>query len=521
MRPSVRLAAPTLSLRSPSALLCAALLLSACGGGGNPGTSPGPGPVVLPDPPPPPTLRGTLIGAAVVAPVTVNGASVNTLDAATLGAMLEAEQKGSSLLTGKPLCAVTTYTAKYHTVGSASEDTDASTAIMVPSGTDPACQGNRPVLLYAHGTAVLKSTNMANLAATEPRLVAAIFAAQGYIVVAPNYAGYTGSSLAYHGYLDATQQSSDMIDALRAARLSFAGVGAHDSGRLVLSGYSQGGYVALATQRAMQTGYAGEFKVTAAAPLSGPYALTQFGDAIFGGAPTMGSSAFLPLLINAGQRANAGLYASLGDIYEPKYASGIDTLFPGTLSIGALVDAGKLPNDVLFAKDSLPQTAGYGAMFGADHLIKTSYRDTYLADLAAHPCNASSANPLNCAPSHLLRKWLLKNDLRNYVPEVPLLLCGGGNDPLVPFTNTDLAAAYFQAQGKPASTLKVVDLDGSGADAYLPYRTAFVTARQLLRLSKIVAGQDGDQAVRDAYHTLAAPFCMLAARDFLNAAPNR
>jgi dienelactone hydrolase len=43
-----------------------------------------------------------------------------------------------------------------------------------------------------------------------------------------------------------------MIDALRAARSSFAAIGARDSGKLMVTGYSQGGYVALATQRAMQ-----------------------------------------------------------------------------------------------------------------------------------------------------------------------------------------------------------------------------------------------------------------------------
>ena len=48
--------------------------------------------------------------------------------------------------------------------------------------------------------------------------IAAIFAAQGYIVVAPNYAGYDVSTLAYHPYLVADQQSKDMIDALTAAR---------------------------------------------------------------------------------------------------------------------------------------------------------------------------------------------------------------------------------------------------------------------------------------------------------------
>jgi predicted esterase len=44
-----------------------------------------------------------------------------------------------------------------------------------------------------------------------------------------------------------------MIDALRAARSAFSGIGANASARLMVSGYSQGGFVALATQRAMQT----------------------------------------------------------------------------------------------------------------------------------------------------------------------------------------------------------------------------------------------------------------------------
>jgi len=52
----------------------------------------------------------------------------------------------------------------------------------------------------------------------EALIMAAVFASQGYIVVAPNYAGYDSSTLPYHPYLVADQQSKDMIDALTAAR---------------------------------------------------------------------------------------------------------------------------------------------------------------------------------------------------------------------------------------------------------------------------------------------------------------
>ena len=508
-------------LRHSSLLLSLPLLLSACGGcGGNPGMPP----VIQPTPPTPPvSLRGTLIGSVTRVPVVLPSGSVNTLDPVPFTQLLEAAQKGSSNITGTPTCSVSTYTLKYHTVDSTAQDTDASTAIMVPSGSDSACQGSRPVLLYAHGTSLLKNTDMANLAATEPRLVAAMYAAQGYVVVAPNYAGYAGSSLPYHPYLDATQQADDMVDALRAARQVFASIGAQVSNRLLVTGYSQGGFVALATQRAMQSRYASEFALTAAAPMSGPYALLQFGDNIFGGAPTMGSSAFMPMLVNAAQRAGAGIYSSTGELYEAKYATGIDTLFPGTLGIGDLVAAGKLPNDVLFAQDSLPQTAGYAAYFGADHLVKTSYRNTYLSDLQATACNTSSSAPLSCTPSQPLRKWLLKNDLRTYTPNVPILLCGGDQDPLVPYQNTEAAAAYFKAQGMSSSALTALNLDGSiGLDQYSETRLAFQAARQALRLATIAAGGDGDKAVRDSYHAgLVAPFCMRATRDFFRSALNR
>jgi poly(3-hydroxybutyrate) depolymerase len=504
------------------AVISLAMLLASCGGGG--GNSGKGGEVFVP-PPPPVSLRGQMIGSATVAAVTVStGVTVNTVEPATLKALVDAQTDFGSAITGNPTCAITVYSIKYHTIDSSSADTPAGAAIYVPSGTNAACQGSRPVLLYAHGTSVQKSTDMANLGANEPRLIAAMFAAQGYIVVAPNYVGYAGATVGYHPYLDAEQQSADMVDALRAARSVFSSVNASASSRLMITGYSQGGFVALATQRAMQTKHAAEFTVTAAAPLSGPYALTLFGDGIFNGAPTTGSAGFIPMLINAGQRAGAALYTSTAEIYEPKYASGIENLLPGAQSLGDLVAAGKLPNDVLFAADSLPQTSGYGSFFGADHLIKTSYRDSYLADLKANPCNVNSASPLSCTPAQSLRKWLLKNDLRTYTPNVPLFLCGGDADPLVPYSNTVYTSAYFKAHNTASLTVLNVD-DTALTGPFLSTRAAFAAAKALVRraeLDKTGSATAADQAVKDAYHAgLVAPFCLREARAFLDSAPSR
>ncbi|MES2261122.1 MAG: lipase family protein [Pseudomonadota bacterium] len=501
------------------------LLLSACGGGsgtgsGSGGTAGGTqgGGVVTTPPVPPPPVRGALVGNATVVPVAASGNTIATLPPNLFQLLLESAQPGTSTLTSTPVCSITNYTVRYNTLGGAGESTEASAAIMLPSGSDPACSGPRPVLLYAHGTSPLKNYDMADLRGTEARLIAAIFAAQGYIVVAPNYAGYAGSTLPYHAYLDAEQEANDMIDGLRAARLSFARIGAADSGKLYVTGYSQGGHVAVSTQRVMQARYASEFKITAAAGLSGPYALLKFGDAIFGGAPTSGTTVFLPLLINAAQHAGAGLYANSSEIYESRYASGIESLLPGTLTLGELADKKLLPSSALFAKDSLPQASGASAFFGDGNLIKTSYRNAYLNDVRDRPCDTSATDPLNCAPQQALRKWLQKNDLRNFTPASPLLLCGGDEDPIVPYYNTEAAAAYFKSKtGSAVQVLNVDDTPGLN-DPYLNNKLGFLAAKAAVRINAATSGGSGGDAVRDAYHAgLVAPFCLRSAREFFRA----
>lgn len=490
--------------------LLSVAVLSACGGSGSEG----------------PTIdnsvaRGTLVAnPPILVPVPQeNGPALTKLDPAVFKAKLEASKPGTTQVTGIPKCEISTYYMKYTTVGGANEPTDATGAIMVPSGSDPACSGPRPVVLYAHGTAWEKSYNMANLRTPEATLVAAMYAAQGFIVVAPNYAGFDVSSLTYHPYLNAEQQANDMVDSLRAARKAFAAIGAQDSGKLVLAGYSQGGHVAMATQRAMQTTYASEFKVSALAGMSGPYALSLFGDTIFGGAPIVGGTIFAPLLTTSWQKSYGGLYANTNEIYEDKFAAGIDSLLPGNLTATELFTTGKLPSMVMFAKDSGNVAPGFGAFFGDGNLIKTSYRGAYLADAKANPCNLNPADPLNCAPAHPLRKAAVKNDLRNFVPTVPVMLCGGNGDPTVFFAaNTKATEGYFLSKSFPAAALTVLDVDSAPTGATDPFAAAkvgFGMAKTATINAATAAGQNPAAAVASVYHgSLVPPFCNAAARAF-------
>ncbi|TFZ00310.1 alpha/beta hydrolase family protein [Ramlibacter humi] len=466
-------------------LLAAAAALSACGGGGS-STSGGTG-ALLQDP-----------------------QSRSALAPAALQAVLDGQQPGLSAVLGAPTCTVTTYSIKYSTLGALGEATDATAALMVPSGPAAVCNGPHPVVIYAHGTEEKTSFDMADPAAhQESAEVAAVYAAQGYIVVAPNYAGYAGSSLRYHAYLNGSQQSIDVRDAYRAARVAFAKVSTSESGKLFLTGVSQGGYVAMATQRLMQlsadlTGV----PVTAMAPISGPYAMSLLTDAVFGGSPNLGGPLFLPMVLNGYQKAYGDIYASPSDVYEAQYATGIETLVPGASSFTDLVVAGKLPQLALFAADSLPQNAGFEIFFNADHLVKTSFRNTILADITANPC---AANPAGCSPSTGLRKAARRNDLRTYVPNVPSLLCGGHNDPISFWANAQATAGYFTANGMQSSRLTLLDIDSpvGSSDPYAAMKTGFQAA--------LAATAPDD--VLPAYHGfLVTPFCNLAARQFFERA---
>jgi acetyl esterase/lipase len=424
------------------------------------------------------------------------------------------------------------YYLQYWTVGGADESATATGALMVPTGDGARCQGARPIVLYAHGTQTNKSFNIADItnpSNTEGALIAAMFAAQGYIVVAPNYAGYDTSSLPYNPFLNGSQQSKDMIDALAAARTalpqSFTPA-TTDGGQLFVTGYSQGGYVAMATHKALQAAGA---TVTASAPMSGPYALEAFGDAVFFGDVNIGSTVFAPLITTSYQKAYGNIYATTSDVYEPQYATGIDTLLPSTTPIDTLFAEGKLPETALFSSTTpvtgnptldailaVPSNPIFALGFGSPNLITNNYRLSYVLDAVAHPDGAvptpQPGVPLAAAPQQSLRVAFKLNDMRSWTPRAPVLLCGGDQDPTVFFENATIMQAYWGAAGLSAPLVNVVDINAAATanDPYAPLQEGFQETE-----AEIVAAQ-GQVAAVESYHTTVAPFCTAVARGFFS-----
>ena len=422
---------------------------------------------------------------------------------------------------------------------------------MVPTG-GAGCSGARPILLYAHGTDTVKNRNLADITDptnSEGALIAAMFAAQGYIVVAPNYTGYDTSSLPYHPYLNGDAQAADMIDALVAARKALGHVlasGTTDGGKLFITGYSQGGYVAMATHKAMQ---AASMTVTASAPMSGPYALEAFADTVFFGRVNLYSTIFTPLLTTSYQKSFGGMYSATTDVFEDSFASGIEGLLPNTIPVETLISTGKLPQlqlfnsntpgvngepssgdpnlDAALAEPSDPNDANtplYRLGFGTSNLVRNSFRIAYAADAATFP-DGAVPQVIDLQPAHgpnapvlPFRLQLSLNDLRNWAPAAPVLMCGGSKDPVVFFpVNTALIESYFiNVRMVPAQLVPMLDLEAAPIgdpnnpmSAFDPAKVGFAQTEAAI-FQGAGGGPAGQNAVVQTYHSTVAPFCTAA-----------
>jgi hypothetical protein len=292
----------------------------------------------------------------------------------------------------------------------------------------------------------------------------------------------------------------------------------------------------MATHRAMQsTG----MPVTAAAPMSGPYALAAFVDAVFFGRVNSGAPVHITFLITSYQKSYGNLYASSAEAFQPQYAPGIDALLPTSLPRGELYTQGKLPRTALFdAAPPAPEFAGvtpattpaefaplFARGFGSEFLIRNDYRLGFLRDGLANPDGGwptITSGDVATSPTHPLRRAVQQNDLRNWVPTSPVLLCGGHGDPTVFWFNTELLQRYWSTHGTASTPYSVLDVDAAATagDPYASYKAQFTAAKDLLAATAVINGASdgGALAVAEAYHsTLVPPFCLAAVRSFFAA----
>ncbi len=441
--------------------LALALLVAACGSGDDAEPAPEPPPATGPSDPA--AERGALLSTAPY--LTRSRAEIDELTASGLEGFLLRD------VVGEAVCDVELHAIEYQTIGGAGEPVNATGGIAIPVGENPACQAPRALVMWAHGTATARDYSVLTSEEVFGGIALAVLAAHGYTVVAPDYTGYGGSTLDYHPYLNARAQAADAIDALRAARQVLASRGEEAPQAVYLTGYSQGGFVAMATHREIESAHADEFTVAASFPMSGPYALGYTLDRMLGGDPTDGASRLLPFLVESYQRSYGNVFATPAELFVPPYDQTALGIFPGTIGSNGAIEQGLLPEHLLVSE-------------GEPFLMQPAWVDNFLLD-----------------PANAFRQDVAANDLRGWAPQGRMALCGGGEDTVVYFENTILAQQAFGGAGVPVT---VFDFDsgatipgGTDSSLYLNFRSLF-----------LVPGNE------DAYHVALAPFCARIGRDF-------
>ncbi|MEZ5657186.1 MAG: alpha/beta fold hydrolase [Burkholderiaceae bacterium] len=408
--------------------------------------------------------RGALHAASPVR--TVGIAQTNALTASGIERLLARD------ITGEALCDVRIVELEYQSTGANGESTNASAMIGLPDGGHPQCQGPRPLLLYAHGTSADRDYDFATSSEGFGGIALAMFAARGYIVLGPQYAGYGRSWLDYHPYLKADAQSADMIDALRAAEQWLAAQ-ARPWRELFVAGYSQGGHVAMATHRALERDHAGRFTVNGSFPMSGPYALERSFEQILSGRPVQGAAPLAAFALSARLRSNPGS-GPPARLFESPYDARVPGLFPG--GSGA---------DEALARDLIP--ANLLASGGSPYLLRPGFVADYLAN-ADEPMRAAFAEDV----------------VIDWTPVAPLGLCGGSKDPVVFFDNSQQARDAFARRGV---VVPLFDLDNSDTLPGGRLDSMYLRLRLLFAFTDDLSG----------YHAALAPFCAHYARDFFEA----
>lgn len=285
-----------------------------------------------------------------------------------------------------------------------------------------------PMLVFQHGTVNSRWDVPSQLAGGYQ--LAAIFGGQGYATIAPDFVGL-GEARGLHPYVHADTEASAAVDFLYAAR-QFADQNnsLQVNDQVFVTGYSQGGHAALAAHRAMELEYSDDFTVTASAPMSGPYSVSQkMIDFTLSETP-YGFVSYIAWTALSYNLAYGNLFSNVDEFFKPNYAPFVEQFRDEAITLGELNLAltTELINDV-------------GTVTPKD-MLQPDILDAILND-----------------PSHPVSVALADNDLHGWVPQAPTRLVYCTADDQVYYQNATFADSIMNANG--ASDLSAHDVNST------------------------------------------------------------
>lgn len=303
-----------------------------------------------------------------------------------------------------------------------------------------------PLLCYQHGTLDGPLDAPSSLAGGYQ--LALVFGGLGYVTAAPDLLGI-GESRGFHPYVHAESTASASIDMLRAVKQYATENALSLNNQLFITGYSQGGFSAMALYKDIQENHADEFVTTAAAPMSGPYSISGvMRDAILSNQVYLYPGYVPNTLLSFNYVYN--IYSSTQQYLKEPYATMAQNYFDRQITLSQL-------NAMLIQQ----LTTDFGASIPRNML-----QDSVVASVISNP-----NHPVNVA--------LRDNDVYDWTPQAPTRMFYCRADDQVNYRNSIVADSVMQLNGAPnVQALDVnTNADHGGCVQPAVFNTAFFFAQ--------------------------------------------
>ena len=262
-------------------------------------------------------------------------------------------------------------------------------------------------------------------------IVYSALASYGFITVLPDYIGFGSSSHIFHPYYAEDLAATSVVDMLKAARELANNNQVTFNQKLFLGGYSQGGYVTMATHKYLEANELEGFDLLASFPAAGGYDIKGFQELLF----TMDSypHPYYIGYIALSYKITFNRNEPLTDIFNEPYASAMPSLFDGS-NPGSAIDAA-LTDDLAM-------------------LMNPDFRDS-----------------LDTSPRFAyFRDALEANSLTDWAPTIKMFMYHGDSDTTVPHQNSGDTYNTLITNGASTEVLQFITLPGANhSDGVQPY----------------------------------------------------
>ena len=256
-------------------------------------------------------------------------------------------------------------------------------------------------------------------------IVGLIMASMGYLAVVPDYLGF-GASNIMHPYTHAKSLIPSVIDLMRAGKTYSSQHQIILDGRIFLTGYSEGGYATLVTQKEIEENYTSEFNLTAVAPMAGPYDLYGMMQTLFQ-TGQYNHTAYVAYILTAYNEIYG--WNRLNDFFNAPYSSIVQNLFDGSKTFSEVVN-------------QLPST------FSA--LMDSTFVN-----------NVRNGNEL------AFITVMQENTLLDWIPQAPINFFHGDADDISPYQHALTAVDRFTSNG--ATNIQLTTIPGGTHETSGPY----------------------------------------------------